>query len=209
MRPIKLLACSLLVCLLVGCGGEAHEFNEALVGVKSSVRKALDQKVQDVNVLLIAFDGSDAKAKIIDTAYGKLVASFAIAREKLAKIEVPSGLDNGQELYDAVSTSIDDVEAMVTKEMKKIVDLTKQGQGVGGAAIPAVLSQLKEVYVQLQKKAKEAEQALFQSILPDFERAVKSVMEEKKYSIILRREAALLVTPEYDITEQVVAKMNK
>ena len=62
---------------------------------------------------------------------------------------------------------------------------------------------------KLQKKAKEAEQALFQSILPDFERAVKSVMEEKKYGIVLRREAALLVTPEYDITEQVVAKMNK
>ncbi len=62
---------------------------------------------------------------------------------------------------------------------------------------------------KLQKKAKEAEQALFQKILPDFERAVKSVMEEKKYGVILRREAALLVTPEFDITEQVVTKMNK
>ncbi|PCJ30256.1 MAG: hypothetical protein COA99_18360 [Moraxellaceae bacterium] len=62
---------------------------------------------------------------------------------------------------------------------------------------------------KLQKKVKDAEQRLFQSILPDFERALKTVMEEKKYGMILRREVALFVVPEQDITEQVIAKMNK
>ena len=56
---------------------------------------------------------------------------------------------------------------------------------------------------------KDAEQRLFQSILPDFERALKTVMEEKKYGMILRREVALFVVPEQDITGQVIAKMNK
>jgi len=160
MRSIKLLSYSLLVCLLVGCGGEAHEFNESLVGVDSTISSTLDQNMQAVGSLIATFDGSDAKAKIIDASYDKLVKSFAKAREELAKVEVPSGLDNGQALYDAVSTFIDEVEAMVTKELKSVIDLTKQGQGVGGAAPPAVLAQLKEVHVQLEKKAKASQDRL-------------------------------------------------
>ena len=62
---------------------------------------------------------------------------------------------------------------------------------------------------KLQQKAKEEEQRLFKSILPDFETAIKSLMEEKQFGMVFRSEAVILVSPDRDITDDVVAKMNQ
>ena len=61
---------------------------------------------------------------------------------------------------------------------------------------------------KLQQKAKEEEQRLFKSILPDFEKAIQSLMEENQYGMVLRSEAVILISPAKDITSAVVARMN-
>lgn len=59
-----------------------------------------------------------------------------------------------------------------------------------------------------KKSVNDSQQELSRQMLPKLERAMKSVQEEKKLDIILNREAALWVSPEYDLTKAIVDKMN-
>ena len=46
-------------------------------------------------------------------------------------------------------------------------------------------------------------------MLPKFQQALSKVKKDKGYQVILKREAALWLDEQYDITEQVVAEMDK
>lgn len=59
-----------------------------------------------------------------------------------------------------------------------------------------------------QKSTQDARQELLTAMLPKFEKALKSVVDDNKYDMVLRREAAFYTTPEFDITEEVVKRMN-
>lgn len=61
---------------------------------------------------------------------------------------------------------------------------------------------------KFQKSTQDARQELLTAMLPKFEKALKSVVDENKYDMVLRREAAFYTTPEFDITEEVVKRMN-
>lgn len=61
---------------------------------------------------------------------------------------------------------------------------------------------------KLQKDVQAAQQQIFKDLSKDFEAAAKAVLDEQKFDIVLRREALMIVTPEYDITDQVIKKMN-
>jgi len=61
---------------------------------------------------------------------------------------------------------------------------------------------------KFQKKKGEAQQELLRAMLPKVEKAVTSLMEEKKYAIIIRKEAILLAEPHLDVTKEVYEKMN-
>lgn len=61
---------------------------------------------------------------------------------------------------------------------------------------------------KLKKSANDSQQELSRQMLPKLERAMKSVQEEQKLDIILNRDAALWISPEYDLTKAIVDKMN-
>ncbi len=62
---------------------------------------------------------------------------------------------------------------------------------------------------KLQQRGKEANEELQAAIGPKVEKAMKSIVDEKKYDIILRREAALWADDKYDITEELTKRINK
>ncbi len=70
------------------------------------------------------------------------------------------------------------------------------------------LAEFKFLGGKLQKRSQQEQQELFGQMLPKFKRALKNLQDEKKFDIILQKEAALWVDPEYDITKQVIEKMN-
>lgn len=61
---------------------------------------------------------------------------------------------------------------------------------------------------QFQKSSQEEAQAVFKSLMPKFQEALKSIVESEKYDIVLHREAAIFTTPDYDITKAVINKMD-
>ena len=46
-------------------------------------------------------------------------------------------------------------------------------------------------------------------MLPKVNSALTQLMEKNSYDLIVHREAVLLLTPELDITEQVIEQLNK
>jgi len=61
---------------------------------------------------------------------------------------------------------------------------------------------------KLQQRGKEANQELQSVMGPKVEKAMKSIVDEKKYDIILRREAALWAEDKFDITDELTKRIN-
>ena len=61
---------------------------------------------------------------------------------------------------------------------------------------------------QFQKSSQAEAQEVFQALIPKFQKALKAIVDDKGFDMVLHREAALLVKPEYEITDMVTAKMN-
>lgn len=58
------------------------------------------------------------------------------------------------------------------------------------------------------KVAQEREQAILKDIGPKFQKAVEAVAKEAGYDLVLQREAALFLKPEFDISAKVTEKIN-
>jgi outer membrane protein len=61
---------------------------------------------------------------------------------------------------------------------------------------------------KLQKAQQDGLQEVSTAMLPKFEKALKALVDENKYDIIIHREATIYASPQFDITEAVVTKMN-
>ncbi len=61
---------------------------------------------------------------------------------------------------------------------------------------------------QFQQRTQAEAQEVFKSLMPQFEKALKAVVEENNIELVLHREAALIVRPEYEITDLVRKKMD-
>ena len=59
-----------------------------------------------------------------------------------------------------------------------------------------------------QQRAKEANQELQQALGPKVEKAMKSILDEKKYDVVLHREAAIWLDPKFDLTDELVKRIN-
>lgn len=61
---------------------------------------------------------------------------------------------------------------------------------------------------KLQQKGKDANRELEQIMGPKIEKAMKEIVDSKKYDLILRREAALWADPKFDISAELTQKIN-
>lgn len=61
---------------------------------------------------------------------------------------------------------------------------------------------------KLQKAQQDGLQEVSTAMLPKFEKALKALVDENKYDMIIHREAAIYASPKFDITDAVVTKMN-
>ncbi|OUS24927.1 hypothetical protein A9Q99_23030 [Gammaproteobacteria bacterium 45_16_T64] len=142
------------------------------------------------DVVVVDMGGAIYKSDKGRLAFEKLKASFA--HEEADLMTLQAELKELQMRRDKDSAIMSNEERLkIEKEgAEKVADFQHQAK-------------------KLKKKGKDAEQSLIQSILPDVQRAIKSLTEENKYALILRKEIAIHVDASRDITDEVVAKMNQ
>ena len=169
--------------------------------VKTSIK--LVQKICVVALLLVSgftyaageIVAVDTRTAILRSDKGILAAEklrALIEKDKATLIVIEEGLKKLKEKMDkdGAVMSVEERSKLEQTANSKMADYQHEGK-------------------KLQQVAKEEEQRLFKSILPDFEKAIKSLMEEKQYGMVFRSEAVILVSPDKDITADVVARMNQ
>ncbi len=156
MRLLPILFCLALTAGLIGCGEGAHEFNQTLVSLRDQAR----QDTSDVIAKLQAFDGSEAEGKAIDESYAKLLKSVEKVKSELAKVEVPSGVENSQEMYDAVKTFMDGIESMLKEDWAVIIPLIKEAKLAQGAERADLYAELRLQAGKLQAKSQAIDTAM-------------------------------------------------
>lgn len=156
MRSLNGSLCLLAFVALVGCGDGAHEFNQALVKVRDQAKS----ETADVIQKLQTFDGSDAEAKAIDEAYAKVLESVKKAKGELAKVAVPSGVEQSQEMFDAVKAFMDGVESMLAEDWAAIIPLLKKAKLAQGAERADLYAQLRLLAGKLQAKSQSIDTAM-------------------------------------------------
>jgi len=72
-----------------------------------------------------------------------------------------------------------------------------------------IANELKFKDQQLKQSGQADQRQVVESMLPKFEKALKALVDEQKIDVVLRREAVLYSDSSLDITDAVVAKMNK
>lgn len=132
-------------------------------------------------------------------------AIFKSDKGALEAEKLKAGLAQEQANLMALQAELKDIEARMSKDSAVMgeAELRKIKQNYTDK-----VSDYQHQGKKYQTKAKEAEQELSKTMLPEFQRALKSLIEEKKYGIVLLRDAVLAVSPEKDITEAVIVKMN-
>lgn len=155
-RPVKLIACAVLACALVGCGGNAHEFNDKLVELGSRPKQDMAQ----LSLLLKSFDGSEGQVKAIDAAHAKVLETVAAAKADITSLEVPSSLEDAEAMVAAFKTYMTDVESMLANEWGEAVKVIQKTSGAQGAALADLHSKLRLLASQLQTKARAADLAM-------------------------------------------------
>lgn len=70
-------------------------------------------------------------------------------------------------------------------------------------------NQVRGMAASMQRQAKELEQRLIQSLTPKGEAALKSLIEERKLDLVLNRQLSLYANEKSDLTNELVARINK
>ena len=138
--------------------------------------------IVDLNGAVMKSDEARLRAEKLKSSLGQEEADAIALRNQIQKLEEKRQKDAavmGQDELRRLQKEIDD----------KKIELNFKGQ-------------------KLQQKGKDASQELQAVMGPKVEQAMKSIIEEKKYDLILRREAAIMVDPKFDITAELTKRIN-
>lgn len=149
-----------------------------------SLWAAESSKVVSVDVLRAVMTTDEGKIKI-----EKLKAEFEKEKAGLEALNL-----KGKQLQDRIQK---DGPVMSQDERRK---LEKE--------LMEIANELKFKEQQLKQSGQADQRQVVESMLPKFEKALQSLVEEQKIEMVLRREAVLYLDPGLDITDQVVTKMN-
>jgi outer membrane protein len=70
-------------------------------------------------------------------------------------------------------------------------------------------NKIRSMAAGMQRQAKELEQQLIQSLTPQGEAALKALIEERKLDLVLNRQLSLYADANADITNELLARINK
>jgi outer membrane protein len=70
-------------------------------------------------------------------------------------------------------------------------------------------SKVRAMAANMQRQAKALEQKLIQSLTPQGEAALKSLIEERKLDLVLNRQLSLYADADADLTDELVKRINK
>jgi len=70
-------------------------------------------------------------------------------------------------------------------------------------------NKVRAMAANMQRQAKALEQKLIQSLTPQGEAALKSLIEERKLDLVLNRQISLYAAADADLTDELVKRINK
>ena len=154
----------------------------ALIMVSATAVAEVRIAIVDINRAAMMSDEARLRGEKLKASFGQEEADLIGLRNAIQKLEEKRQKDAavmGQEELRKLEQDIND----------KKLELNFKGQ-------------------KLQQRGKEANQELQSVMGPKVEKAMKSIVDEKKYDIILRREAALWAEDKYDITDELTKRIN-
>jgi len=149
--------------------------------------------------------------------------SFTASAQNIAVVDIQAALLTST----AAKQYQDSLKAEFAKEQQAVVDLEKQVKAardkaaknkdlVSADELNKMKMQFQKVFAEyqragqaLQQKKMQREQAFLQQMRPQLDQALKAVIAEGGYDLVLSRQAAHYADKKYDITLKVVELLNK
>lgn len=153
-----------------------------LVMVSSAVLAEMRIAIVDINRAAMMSDEARLRGEKLKASFRQDEADLVALRNSIQKLEE-------KRQKDAAVMSEQELRKLEQDINDKKLELNFKGQ-------------------KLQQRGKDANQELQSVMGPKVEKALKSIVDEKKYDIILRREAALWAEDKFDITEELTKRIN-
>lgn len=138
--------------------------------------------VVDLNAAVMKSDEARLRAEKLKSGLGQEEADAIALRNQIQKLDE-------KRQKDAAVMGQDELRRLEKEIADKKIELNFKGQ-------------------KLQQKGKDASQELQAVMGPKVEKAMKAIVDEKKYDLILQRQAALWVDPKFDITPELTQRIN-
>jgi len=174
------------------------------VKMSARINKAVSRVCQ---VLLLAGVASSAMAQE-PLKIAILDMSSALFNTEIAKQEDQKVRDETSADEQKVRSLAEEATALQEKLQKDAAVMSEEDQKKTAEQIEEIGVQYQFLVQKLQKLVQERRQAFQQAYTPNLIQAITAVVEEGKYDIVLRSEAALHFNSSFDITAQVTEKLN-
>jgi outer membrane protein len=153
-----------------------------LMTLSASVLAEVRIAVVDINAAAMRSDEARLRGEKLKTTFGHDESELIALRNSIQKLEE-------KRQKDAAVMGAEELRKLEQEINDKKLEMNFKGQ-------------------KLQQKGKEANQELQQVMGPKVEKAMKSIIDEKKYDVILRREAAIWIDEKYDLTDELTKRIN-
>lgn len=138
--------------------------------------------VVDINMAVMKSDEARLRGEKLKASFGQEEADVIAMRNQIQKLEE-------KRQKDAAVMGQDELRKLEKEITDKKLDLNFKGQ-------------------KLQQKGKDASQELQAAMGPKVEKAMKAIIDEKKYDLILPRQAVVWSDDKFDITAELTQKIN-
>ncbi|MBR7887340.1 OmpH family outer membrane protein [Marinomonas sp. A79] len=137
----------------------------------------------------------DFRAALLGSDIGQEAAKEP--KQKIAAMD--ARLKQDQEALQATANDLKRDELTLSKE-----EFNKRRQQLAEEQ-----NKIRAMAANMQRQAKELEQALIQSITPQGEAALKALIEERGLDLVLNRQLSLFADAEADLTNELMQRINK
>ncbi len=160
--------------------------------------------------------------KLLGAFIGLLLISNVNATE-VAVVDFRAALlqsNAGQEAAKVPQQKVAEMDARIKQEQAKLeasanelkrdeLTLSAEEFQKRRQALAVQQNQVRALAANMQRQAKELEQQLIQSLTPQGEAALKTLIEERKLDLVINRQLSLYANTGVDITSELVKRINE